>query len=268
MGFVIIQPPGDGVPNDGPEAAYVNLVAENYSGVDDTQLRISRVATLLEAMLAADTIEQQLTIAIEVSDAYAAGASIELTRQLLTDIGEDVYIYGLFKTISYDANGAVISDGAQTWVMNTEGSLPLSEYDNYNFNSLTQFKGVSYGANDAGLHTLSGDNDEGAPITSELSSMMLDMGTSRMKRIRTAYLGYTAGGDLVLKVRSVSDGSLSEHWYKAREATAAEAPREGYVKVGQGLKSRYWQFELTNMDGADFEIDQLELYPLFLGRRV
>jgi hypothetical protein len=40
------------------------------------------------------------------------------------------------------------------------------------------------------------------------------------------------------------------------------------VEVGQGLRSRYWQFELTNVDGGDFELDVLELYPLFLGRRV
>jgi hypothetical protein len=146
--------------------------------------------------------------------------------------------------------------------------MPISEYDNFTFNSMTQFKDKFYGTTDAGLYMMGADTDDSAPITAELSSLMLDLGSSRMKRIRSAYLGYTASNQLVLKVRAVSDGQLSEHWYKARPVAIADAPREGYVRVGQGLRSRYWQFELTNVGGGDFEIDQLELYPLFLNRRV
>lgn len=98
--------------------------------------------------------------------------------------------------------------------------------------------------------------------------MMLDFGTSRMKRIRSAYLGYTATNELVMRVRAVSQGELSEHWYKATHTKTPNAPDGGYMPVGQGLKSRYWQFELTNIDGGDFEIDQVELHPLVLNRRV
>ena len=72
----------------------------------------------------------------------------------------------------------------------------------------------------------------------------------------------------MLKVRSVSDGELSENWYKATQNKVSEAPEGSYMPVGQGLKSRYWQFELTNVDGGDFEIDQVELHPLILNRRV
>jgi|TARA_B110000879_G_C10684434_1_gene322985 hypothetical protein len=81
-------------------------------------------------------------------------------------------------------------------------------------------------------------------------------------------MGYTSSNELVLKVMSVDDGELFEHWYKASPVGSNTAPRTGMVEVGQGLRSRYWQFELTNVDGGDFELDVLELYPLFLGRRV
>jgi hypothetical protein len=145
---------------------------------------------------------------------------------------------------------------------------PISEYDNYNYNSMVSFKGRFYGASDDGLFELDGDDDAGTPIQAKLSSLMLDFGSSRQKRVRSAYLGYTATNQLVLRVRSVSQGLLSEDWYEAREVTSAEAPRANIAHVGQGLKSRYWQFELVNVDGGDFEIDQLEMYPIFLGRRV
>jgi hypothetical protein len=39
------------------------------------------------------------------------------------------------------------------------------------------------------------------------------------------------------------------------------------VKMGRGVKSRYWQFTISNVDGADFEIDELVLLPIILKRR-
>jgi hypothetical protein len=40
------------------------------------------------------------------------------------------------------------------------------------------------------------------------------------------------------------------------------------VKIGKGLRSRYWQFELVNIDGADFDLDTIEFHPVLLTRRV
>lgn len=259
LAFRVIPAPGSGG-GDGGEtgASYAVTLSEALQGAAAIESATQKLAMILEAMTIDATLQETLTILADVSDELFAGDSTQMTASLLAELFENVNVYSLLKTTS---------DMAQGWVMNTEGAMPVSEYDNFEFNSLTTYDGVMYGTTDDGLYEMGADNDAGTGITAEMSSLMLDMGTSRMKRIRSAYLGYTSGGDLVLKVRSVSDGQLSEHWYKAREATA-EAPREGYVQVGQGLKSRYWQFELTNVDGADFEIDQLELHPLFLGRRV
>ena len=80
-------------------------------------------------------------------------------------------------------------------------------------------------------------------------------------------MGYTSTGKLVLKVRSVDEGKMTEKWYSATPRVA-DAPREKVMQPGRGLRSRYWQFELANVDGADFVIDHLELYPVILGRRV
>jgi hypothetical protein len=259
MGFVIIQPPGDGEPNDGPQAAYVRTIADTYNVADSVALQVARTTAVAESLTAASSLQNVLTIVVEDTAALEAGDSVQLTARYLADLLDYTDVFSLIKTTS---------DIAQGWVMNTEGAQPISEYDNFEFNALTSFKKEFYGTADGGLYRMGGDVDVNAPITAELSSLMLDLGSSRQKRIRSAYLGYTASDELVLKVRAVSDGQLSEHWYKAREVASAEAPRAGYVRVGQGLRSRYWQFELTNVNGGDFEIDHLEMHPLFLGRRV
>jgi len=152
-------------------------------------------------------------------------------------------------------------------VMNTEGAKALSTYTNYPFNSFAQLGGRMLAAADSGLYELGGDTDDGAPINARLKSLMTDMGTSRMKRVRSAYMGYTASGRLVLKLLSVDAGQLVETWFEAHDLEA-DAPRAQRVQTALGLRSRYWQFELANIDGADFELDELELHPLYLNRRV
>lgn len=219
---------------------------------------IARVIELLDSVLVEATPEVKLTIVVRESSAILAEDSVELSARLLASLVDSVGIFALLKTPSEIAQG---------WAVNTEGAMPVSEYDNFNFNSLAEYKGVVYGTSDEGLYVMGADDDAGTPIAAELTSLFLDMGTSRMKRIRAAYLGYTSTGDLVMKVRSFACGQLTENWYKAKTA-GTEAPHGGRMLVGQGMKSRYWQFELVNINGADFEIDQIELYPIMLNRRV
>lgn len=239
--------------------AFAHKVTDSVT-ISDSATQLAKLfATQLDAINVASTMQNILTIAVEETAELQAADSYELTSTLLAELIDSVDVYTLFTTTD---------EVAQAWVMNTEGSRPISEYDNYSFNSMTYFRGKMYGANDSGLWELDGDDDAGTPITAEIESMMLDFGTSRMKRIRTAYLGYTSTNELVLKVQAVDQGQLFEHWYKAEAVDNADAPRANMVRVGQGLRSRYWQFQLTNIDGGDFEIDQLELYPLILNRRV
>lgn len=153
------------------------------------------------------------------------------------------------------------------WAMNLEGSMPVSQYENFDFNSFAEVGGEYFAANEEGLFRLGADTDAGQPIEAAIGSMMLDLDTSRQKRMQAAYIGYTASGRIVLKVRSEDDGQVVEDWFEAQQQTAA-APRNQMVRIGRGLRSRYWQFELVNVDGADFELDSLEMYPIPLNRRV
>lgn len=241
---------------DSSVGAFAALVTE--AGQSSTSTLSDFAAQVMDSVTA-DLLEQN-TMIVAVSETLEAeaGDTVQALGHYSQNINDLAGAWLVFKT-----SGEVI----QGWVMNVEGDRPFSEYTGFEFNSMTRIGDRYFGAADAGLYTLSGDTDAGAQIDAHLSSMMLDFGSTAQKRVVAAYLGYTSTGTVVLKVRSVDEGKLVEHWYEANEVVA-DAPRDGYRPLGRGLKSRYWQFELANVDGADFEIDKLELQPIMLSRRV
>ena len=105
-------------------------------------------------------------------------------------------------------------------------------------------------------------------ITARLRSGLTDLGTRVAKRAPEMYLGYRADGDVLLKVITTSEtGAKVEDWYRL-EARPAQDIRESRFKIGRGIKSVYYGWELCNVDGADFEVDSLEWRPLKLDRRL
>jgi hypothetical protein len=164
--------------------------------------------------------------------------------------------------VSYSFDGSTYVG----YVVNTEGANPITKYTNFPFNSFTQFAGRNIVAGEGGLYELGAESDDGQPIAASFKTMMIDFGSSVMKRVQTAYIGYTATGRLILRVHAVTDGKLREHWFEATPRTA-DAPRQHVRQLGRGLASRYWQFELVNVDGADFDVDKIEFHVIALSRR-
>ena len=76
----------------------------------------------------------------------------------------------------------------------------------------------------------------------------------------------TADGEMVLKVTAVHDGERQTYWYRAAE-TRSRHITEQPIKVGRGLTSRLWQFELANTQGDAFEFEGMTLDVLALNRR-
>ena len=231
-------------------------VLDSLVGDDEAQHALYRLAQQMDQIAVSLDTEQLLTIVVEDTLSVDVDDAVQLLAHLQSTPTDRVDIWAAVR---------LSEEIVQGWVMNTEGQQPLSAYDNYEFNSYCRVGDTYFGARDDGLFQLDGDTDAGDAIDAHITSMMLDFGTSKQKRVVSAYLGYTAAGSLILKVRSVEDGEYTENWYEATSMVAA-TPRESVQPLGRGLKSRYWQFELANVAGADFEVDKLELYPLILSR--
>ncbi|MES2488540.1 MAG: hypothetical protein V4607_02025 [Pseudomonadota bacterium] len=152
------------------------------------------------------------------------------------------------------------------WVVNTESGAP-SEYQNWNFDSMCRLGDRYYAVSDAGLFLLEGDDDQGAEIAASIRTGDMDFGSAQIKRPLEAHIGYTANGDLVLKVTVEHEGERSEYWYRCNKPVNGTAT-EAKINLGKGLASRHWQFELMNVNGADFEFEAIHLQMLELSRRI
>jgi hypothetical protein len=206
------------------------------------------VASLLDAPVGhiRVTLETQENVSLHDSSSTTVAY-----RQLISD--------SLFSSV-------YINLGAEQYVgyvLSTHAPHPISTYSNFPFNSLAEFNGQYYAAAEDGVYRLfSSDTDQGQPIQATIRTLLFDFIKTNLKAFQTAYLGWTSSGDLYLKLRTTDQtGTLTETIYKV-ESNASR------VKIGKGLRSRYWQFELVNIDGADFDIDVIEFHPVLLTRRV
>jgi hypothetical protein len=142
---------------------------------------------------------------------------------------------------------------AIAWVLNTETG-GLSTYDNFQFDSIAEYNGVLYGTSPEGLFAISGDDDEGREIDTEIQTGFLDFGVPTTKRVSDVFMGYT-GGPLECDVETY-DGPQEVYTYEMEEREA-NAPRNNRIKTGRGLSSRYWRFNFKNVDGAEFQVYDL-----------
>ena len=173
----------------------------------------------------------------------------------------------LHGTIGFSLTVRIGDDTYLAWVVNTETRAAWT-YENYPFNSFCEFEGRYYGAAADGIYTLDGADDAGEDIKARFRLGLNNLGTGKMKRVPSLYLGYRSDGTLVLKVISTSPGGeKEENWYRLTPQHAG-ATREGRIKIGRGIKSVYFDFEVANVNGADFDVDALELFPMILDRRI
>ena len=169
-------------------------------------------------------------------------------------------IFNLILNESIIFGGLLDLDDNYTFVANTK-TLGLSEYINYNFTSISG----DLACNKTGIYSLDDDTDSEL-IEAEIKTGLVDFGTSKQKQVPYVYLGLSNEGDMVLKSIVNYKGIKKERWYKLGLSTTATDTRR--VKLGKGVKSDLWQFSITNVDGADFNIDQMEMLPLVLSRRI
>lgn len=244
--------------------------------IGDALLNLT-AAQIAEIVDSSDTAAAQLaanTLLIEMVDATAAvlGGKMALVglaegTALVDGVDPVAQMRTLLaEGIDVDVELILFGDVYQGWVVNNDTLAP-SEYDNFPFNSMARIGQRYFGASETGLFEFGGDDDAGNPIMARILTGESDFGAPQMKRVERAYMGYSTRGELVLKVIAMLDGQKTEFWYRARPLRAGEVT-ETRVPIGRGIESRYWQFEWVNVDGADFELDRLDLQVLITSRRI
>lgn len=224
------------------------VVADHYTAI----------ARLIDALALQAAQTPTATLAITLRDDLAMGAEQATSLDAIAVLRD---------RLDFVLQVAIDDEQYVAWTMHTT-SRGATRYTNFPFNSFMRLGGRYYGVTDTGRYLLEGDDDAGEPIAARLRLGMSAMGSRILKRMAAAYLAYSANGDLRLKVITADPvtGARSAHVYRLY-AQGAASMREGRVKIGKGLQSVFWDFAIENVDGADFELDVVEILPLVLERR-
>ena len=145
------------------------------------------------------------------------------------------------------------------WAFNTE-SMRTSEYQNYDYLMLNKVFGKTIGVAADGIYELTGDTDNTVNIDADVLFGLDSFRTEDLKRVKTVHLGYRADNEGDLNVQIVVDGEEKIREYTVRHISSVNGIKRGRATIAKGLKSRYWQYGLKNVAGADFFIDDLSVF--------
>lgn len=230
--------------------AFGNKITEEVVLDTDLKAMIEAYSKITNTILFSESTSNIFSLVI--SDAINFNDSTNTLAVLKNIITDQInFVAGL------DINGQEYL----VYAVNTQ-STGISQYTNYDFNSFA----YPLACASDGIYLLGGDSDDGTNIDASIKTGLYDFGTSLKKRMNYAYLGITSTGRVVMKVTNTDSGVKKEHWYEVN--TINEALDTTRVQFGKGPKGKYWQFEIINTDGADLELESLEVLPVVLSRKV
>ena len=154
----------------------------------------------------------------------------------------------------------VISDDFLILVLNTK-NFALTEYDNYDYNSLFNYNGKLFGAKADGIYELTGDTDDGDIIDWEFKTGKLDLEDGLLRKARHVWLSYKPSGDLIL---SVDDG---ENEYEYAVESCKQIDNAVRIKLGKGIRNRYIQLGLRNVANEKITLDRMRLFAEPIGKK-
>lgn len=205
---------------------------------------------LTETIALSETWTPRFVLRVTVTD------DLELSdTQALQMLFSQEVVENLEFSIAYLSPGGSFA----TWAVNTRSGA-VTEYNNYAFNSFAQLGDRYYGASDAGLYELLGDNDDGTNIVATIKSGFAQWAGSKFTMFKGVYLGVHGSGAFVLKLIT---GDNKTYTYTVN----AQSQKTTKIVTGKGLRARYWAFELTS-SGQDFDLDTIEFVPIVADRRV
>lgn len=185
-----------------------------------------------------------------------AADTIELTpTELLNGIYSGIVLEDMEIGAAYLSPGG----GVTTWAVNAITGA-TTEYSGYDFNSFAGSGHKYLGASSSGLYALDGDTDDGSDIIADLKSGFLQFTGSKFTQMGTAYLGTRGAGDFVFRLET-GDGKTYDY------AVAAKDMETTRIRMGKGLRTRYFSFELISA-GQDFDLESVEFVPISSKRRV
>jgi hypothetical protein len=131
-------------------------------------------------------------------------------------------------------------------VMNTLTGA-VTEYDNFGFQSITP----TLAGNATGLYALGGNLDIDQPIVGSVVTGKTLWSDLKKKFLDAVHFAMKGSGTSELKV--VTESTSYSYPFPVRAAGVSRA------KPGRGIRENYLAFGYSNADGADFQLDAIEV---------
>lgn len=245
---------------------------------------------LTDAAAAGDALTWRSRLAKQFTDAAVGGDTFTHTlryRATLTDAARagDAITWAMAWTLAltdrawgddYLRTSVDVVDGA--WTASTD-LLAISQYTNTPSNSATYAYGLVMLGTPAGVVAMQGTTDFGDPIESqEMSTGLLDLADLAASerggrpinqwRPDLLYLALTGEAGVVLTVGNTQSGTEEVSYDYEVPSRAAEVPVTNRVKIGRGMRNRYYRLALTTIDGAPYQLHDLTADALVTSRRL
>ena len=138
----------------------------------------------------------------------------------------------------------------------------VTEYDNFNFNSFATIGRKYIAAASDGLYELNGPTDNGLATVSDIMGGFFQPAGGHLAGLKGVYLGQSGTGYWLLKLET---GDGREYVYQRLSNPGLMTTK---FNIGKGINARYIGWELTNVEGQDFDIESIEFVPMVRQRRI
>lgn len=258
---------GDSVSNKAQLVAAIALVIaldglfSSGSGADITdevEMSAEQKEMLLGVLNIINEIIIEDTADLSCSISVTGLSSVQMQEELsINQVLLDAITDGISFAISFGLDGNVYTGVS----MNTKTNA-ASIYKSYPFNSFIKLSGKNYGANSIGLYLLEGNTDDGEHIYADIKLGSMDFTGDRKALLHECWISLRSDGSLILS--TISDDN-KERLYTM--SSTGDILKDKRVRLARGVNSRYWEFRLRNINGADFELIGLDAVPFVLKRR-
>lgn len=264
-------------------------IVEVLHAVDDV-LREQLVDVAADVATADGGSVADLRVAVDVAVSVAAAHDVIAPAVTTLSIVEDecktidaIVGGGVMRSLAddevwtYDAAGDIGPGAVTSWWTARLDTMAMSRYVTPHVATLAS---VGDDIVVAGLHVywMRGNSDDGQEIDARLVCGLDDLrhaGRNRddsidpnaLKRLDHGYIGYESDGTIALQVGETRGGVERTHDYLV-PARRADAMTHGRVRIGRGLRSRYFRFTIMNVDGSRVTLDGMTIDVIQTTRRV
>lgn len=241
--------------NNTPNALLSIFNSSNYAYSSTAKVSVLKKESIQENYNYTTDLNVGKVITLSIEDTFNYSSQVNTNAEYLQKISENYSVKTILNTYKEVNGNLELDDTLDCWVVNYETNS-FSRYSNYSFDSFTKIGNTYYGVNELGLFKIGGTTDNGKEIKGKVLTGQIDVsGLGSQSYVRDIILYQKSDGTMRLNVYGNDNKVETYRIFNPSDDSVASR-----IVLSKGRKTIYWQFELTNDEQTDFEIEQVKIY--------